>query len=136
MIAKEICSDCRGTSRNRQWMVGVFSAFLLLGGIAYATPIIDLGSNDSRSNDSRDALPSVRPMGSQLSSKSNFSFADTRSAPHLSMSSIASGQPASDTCVFSSNCSSTVKVPEPQSLMLFGSGLLSMAGLIRKKMIR
>jgi hypothetical protein len=131
MIAKENSSDCRGTSRTRQRMVRAFWAFLLLGGMAYATPIMDLGSNDVR-----DAVPLVRLMGSQLSSKSNFSIADSRSAPHLSISSVASAQPASDTCVFSSNCSSTVKVPEPQSLMLLGSGLLSMAGLIRKKLIR
>jgi hypothetical protein len=38
--------------------------------------------------------------------------------------------------VFSSNCSSTIKVIEPQSLVLVGSGLLSMAGLIRRRLLR
>lgn len=39
-------------------------------------------------------------------------------------------------CIFSSDCYTTVEVPEPQSLALVGSGLLSMAGLIRRRLLR
>lgn len=39
-------------------------------------------------------------------------------------------------CILASDCATTVQVPEPQSLVLVGTGLLSMAGLIRRKMLR
>lgn len=39
-------------------------------------------------------------------------------------------------CELTSTCRTTLKVPEPQSLVLLGSGLLSMAGMIRRKLLR
>jgi hypothetical protein len=133
MIAKMNCSDDLGVSRLLPWTVRAFSVFLLFGGMAYATPVGDLGINDPP-----DVLPLVRPADSQLSTRSGLSFAtgDTKSAPRLIVGFIAPAEPSPDDCVFSSNCSSTIKVIEPQSLVLVGSGLLSMAGLIRRRLLR
>lgn len=122
----------RPISRFLPWVVRACSAFLLLAGTAYATPITDLGSNDLPN-----PLPLTRHIDSQLSmSDRSFAVAGATSAPRLITNFIASAEPSSDECVFSRNCSSTVKVPEPQSLVLLGSGLLSMAGLIRRKLVR
>ena len=132
MIAKTGFTGDVGSCRISLWVVRAFSVVLLLGGMAYATPIADLGSNDSPG-----ALPSVRPVDSQLSTRGELSFAtgDAAPAPRLSLSFTAPAEASSDDCVFSSNCSSTIKVAEPQSLVLVGSGLLSMAGLIRRKLL-
>jgi hypothetical protein len=137
IIAKRNFSGGLGTFRLFPWMVRAFSALLLLSGVAYATPITDLGSNDLQ-DALGDVLPLARPLDSRLSTSSNLSPATRNpgSAPYRSMSFAPSSQSSSDACVFSSNCSSTIKVPEPQSLVLVGSGLLSMAGLVRRRLLR
>jgi hypothetical protein len=38
-------------------------------------------------------------------------------------------------CNFSADRSTTVDIPEPQSLVLVGTGLSSMAGLIRRRLL-
>ena len=133
MVAKRKSSDGPATSRRFRWVVRAFSALLLLGGVAYATPFTDLGSSTLQN-----VLPLVHPAAGQLVTRSNLSLTtgNAGSAAYLSTSLIPSSRPTSDGCVFSSNCSSTIKVPEPQSLVLVGSGLLSMAGLIRRRLLR
>ncbi len=37
---------------------------------------------------------------------------------------------------FGSDSSQKVHIPEPQSLVMVGTGLLSMAGLIRRRLLR
>jgi hypothetical protein len=39
-------------------------------------------------------------------------------------------------CGFASPCYSTIRAPEPQSLFLVGSGLIAMASLIRRRLVR
>jgi hypothetical protein len=47
-----------------------------------------------------------------------------------------SGTTGPSLCELSNTCRTTLKVPEPQSLVMFGTGLLSMAGMIRRKLLR
>ncbi len=43
---------------------------------------------------------------------------------------------ANPDCISSKDCSSAVEIPEAQSLLLVGTGLLSMAGMMRRKLLR
>ena len=44
--------------------------------------------------------------------------------------------PSETACGFATPCYSTIRAPEPQSLVLVGSGLIAMAGLIRRRLAR
>jgi hypothetical protein len=44
-----------------------------------------------------------------------------------------SSNPGTPSCLLASNCPSPVEVPEPQSLLLFGTALLSVASMIRHR---
>jgi hypothetical protein len=43
---------------------------------------------------------------------------------------------ATNTCLLASSCSNPVEIPEPQSWLLFGTGLLSVASMIRRRLWR
>jgi hypothetical protein len=109
-------------------MSRVLPVLLLLGGVAYATPI---------SIDQQD-LPGSKPPASHSQAAKTASGAATADQnnkdkhPRIATDDLA----ASDLCVFTSLCYSTTKVPEPQSLVLVGTGLLSLAGFIRNRVIR
>jgi hypothetical protein len=101
------------------------SAFLLLAGIASATPILQLQDT----NTVRVSAASRAHSGNSAVSSANAGLLAQRSSTLMTDHS-GSG------CAIGADCQASIKVPEPQSLMLVGSGLLSMAGLIRRRLLR
>lgn len=93
--------------------------------IAQATPITNFGPDlempsQQISGHSRNTATAVVPAATIKVEKQ----VKTSSTTGLSL------------CELTSSCRTTLKVPEPQSLVLLGSGLLSMAGMIRRKLLR
>jgi hypothetical protein len=105
----------------------VFIPVLLLGGLLRATPITSAGSGQLQ-----DAKQFAVHKSAQPATKAQ-SAADE--SPLLTVNTASSDSYAGG-CVFNNSCYSTIKVPEPQSLVLVGSGLLSIAGLIRRRFVR
>ncbi|HKH99181.1 MAG TPA: PEP-CTERM sorting domain-containing protein [Candidatus Sulfotelmatobacter sp.] len=121
-------------ARLPRWIVvRTCLALLLFGSIAHATPIS--GLEDKNPANSSALATAVTTQDSQTTA-ANPASGDTALMSHRDLSVDVSSDPASDNCGFSSNCYTKMKVPEPQSLVLVGSGLLSMAGLIRRRLIR
>jgi hypothetical protein len=130
MSVQEQVSIAAGTrSFPAKGAAGLFLAVLLLSGILHATPITSVGESqleNSKQPSGRGVAPAATPgpvepvAAAALVQRSNLE---------------ASVQPAT-ACILSSDCATTVQVPEPQSLVLVGSGLLSMAGLIRRRLLR
>jgi ABC-type enterobactin transport system permease subunit len=105
--------------------------FLLLTGILHATPIRTLTAGERYlQNAQQFAMLTGSPAGPKLTLSSVTSVAAPRINPASSIPA------ASGVCLFDPSCYATVQVPEPQSLMLVGSCLLSMAGLIRRRLVR
>lgn len=105
----------------------VLAALLLLGGIVYATPISSVGRTklqDSEQVANLRTNQSEKPLGSVSSS------VPTGFKPDASVYSSRDGS------FFANNRYTTVNVLEPQSLVLVGTGLLSIAGLIRRRLLR
>jgi hypothetical protein len=97
--------------------------------MVYATPIMDLGSSDVVATSSLANVKVVRAAGATLDSAGIAANFYTLGAANWS-------SPANGTCMLSGDCQTTTKIPEPQSLVLVGSGLLSMAGYIRRRLAR
>jgi hypothetical protein len=107
--------------------------FLLLSGILHATPIRMLTAGERHLQDVQQF--SVQ-AGSHAGTELTLSSVADASAPEARINPASTVPVASGVCLFDSSCYSTVQVPEPQSLMLVGTCLLSMAGLIRKRLLR
>ena len=106
----------------------VLLAFLLMAGVVHATPIVSLSDQD---------FPSPAQLTSPTNPKPAAKTAEGSSTTAASGSGYeAASEPAVDSCTFTSSCYTTMKVPEPQSLVLVGSGLLSMAAMVRRRLIR
>jgi hypothetical protein len=132
-IQEHISSAAGNSSFPTKAAAGLSLAVLLLSGILHATPITSAitGVSESQLENSRQLASREAP---QTTKRAEASQVPDALAPNLSND--ASVQPTTTACILSSDCSTTVQVPEPQSLVLVGSGLLSMAGLIRRRLLR
>jgi hypothetical protein len=92
----------------------VMLALVLLSGVVHATPIV--------------ANPSTVKTATGLVA------IEVGLEPNLNGG--VSMKPTPTPCSLSGGCSSPVEVPEPQALVLVGTGALSMAGVIRRRLTR
>jgi len=113
--------------------VGIFLALLILGGVGHATPIMDVGDSGAQTAAAAGAVKSTQAAAVAALESAQTGTATTFYTLNVTnWTAAASG----NTCTLSGDCRTTTKIPEPQSLMLVGSGLLSMAGFIRRRLAR
>jgi hypothetical protein len=105
----------------------LLAALLLLGGIVYATPISSVG---------RAKLQDSEQVANLRTNQSGTALGPASSAVATGLTPDTSVYSFTDGSFFANNRYTTVNVPEPQSLVLVGTGLLSIAGLIRRRLLR
>src|SRR5579863_10174931 len=105
----------------------LLAALLLLGGMVYATPISSVG---------RAKLQDSGQVSNVRSNQSGTALGAASSAAATGLNPDTSVYSPRDGSFFANNRYTTVNVPEPQSLVLVGTGLLSIAGLIRRRLLR
>jgi hypothetical protein len=106
-------------------------ALLALGEIGHATPITDLGDTVAQTT----AASAVK--NTQAAAVAALQSAQTGATATFYTLNITNwSAPASNTCTLAGDCRTTTKIPEPQSLVLVGTGLLSMAGFLRRRFAR
>jgi hypothetical protein len=120
--------SCQGVKCVVRKGVGSLAALMLLGSLAHATPIVNLSSSELHASTISVTASTVR-NGAQAAGGS------ARESGYSSFYTLGVTSVSPSTCTLSGDCRATTKVPEPQSLMLVGSGLLSLAGFLRRRFL-
>ena len=77
-----------------------------------------------------------QPLSKQLVGNISYAVAAKSPLEFAVFRTSTSPLPVSSGCIFANNCSNPVEVPEPEALVLVGTGLLLMAGIIRRRLAR
>jgi hypothetical protein len=123
-----VSSISRGKGLRTIRAVGLFLVLFFVSGILHATPILDHDTAQFQ------GAAKHRPGFLVLAKgKAVLRLATANSVQPLTA---ASAQQPSSGCLIASNCANPVHIPEPEALALFGTGLLSLAGMIRRRLVR
>jgi PEP-CTERM motif len=118
-------------------MRGFLSASLLLAsaGLTWASPITtqpilpEWTTAAAKARTQLGALTARRAAASNLGAAPAGVFTEHAAA-------VSATTESESGCGFAGVCYSTIRAPEPQSLFLMGSGLIAMASLIRRRLVR
>jgi hypothetical protein len=134
MLSKQgirVSSLTRGKPLLTIGSAAMFLAVFLLGGTLHATPIMD-GSGWHVRNSKQ---PSSYAVLSQRGRATPQLAMAVNSAPGAD-SQRSQQSSASSGCILASNCTNPVHIPEPEALAVFGTGLLFLAGMLRRRLAR
>jgi hypothetical protein len=107
-------------------VVGLFLVLFFVSGILHATPI---------PNQSTARLQNAKYRSGFLVLSKGKPVLRSAVSTVQPLATTAAQQPSSG-CLFASNCANPVHITEPQALAVVGAGLLSLAGVIRRRLAR
>jgi hypothetical protein len=108
-------------------MLGLLLAVFLVSGTLQATPISDHDTVQFQNAKHRPAFLALSSRG-----KAAVRLASMNSVQRLSPATIP--LPSSSGCLFAGECANPVHIPESGALAVLGTGLLSIAGLLRRRL--
>ncbi len=112
----------------RNWME-LLLVISFLNGILCATPIADATNWRPHAGKQPASYVILSERG-----KATLKLIQGTSARHSGIP--GSQSPPSSGCIFAGNCANPVRIPESGALAVLGTGLLSIAGLLRRRLTR